>query len=420
MVTASNALPTPETQPSIPEYNIAGQDDGLDDPGNLIGLLTETASRFIHLPLDEVETAIQISMAELADYLRADRVYVFDYDLAGATCSNVFEWCATGIVPCIDDLQNVPIEAFPDWLECHLAGRDVYYPDVPSLPEGPLRDVLVAQDIKSLVAVPLTGSSGCIGFVGFDSVRAQRNYTPGELQLLHLFARMLVSIRERHQADEALNDARLQIENFFELSIDLLCIVDRKGRFTRVSRAWEDLLGYPAADLVGSEFILFVHPDDVGRTEIEFSKVSKGEPTVDFVNRFRTVDGEYRFIEWRSKQVNGMAFGSARDITDRKETEMALARALEDEKRAAALTRSLFSVASHEFRTPIASIRLATELLKSRAVTPGGPEADQLLDTILKTTDCLAEVVGNVLNPSSERSTGKMPPNQPPPHPTDL
>ncbi len=212
-----------------------------------------------------------------------------------------------------------------------------------------------------------------------------------------------------------LSEARLQIENFFELSIDLLCIVDGMGRFTRVSRAWEDLLGYPAAELVGAEFVRFVHPDDIGRTEIEFAKVCGGEATMDFVNRFRTADGSYRFIEWRSKQVNGITFGSARDITDRKETEMALARALEDEKRAAALTRSLVSVASHEFRTPIASIRLATELLKSQAVAPGGAEADQLLDMILKTTDYLAEVVGSVLDPNSDRHSPTAIPNPPAP-----
>lgn len=364
----------------------------------LIHLLTETASRFIHLPLAEVKTAIEKSMSELAEYLEVDRVYVFDYDFADRTCSNTFEWCAPGIRACIDDLQQCPMSTFPDWLECHLAGQDVYYPDVPGLPEAPFRDILTAQGIKSLVAVPLIGSAGCTGFIGFDSVRTHRTYSALELQLLHLFARMLVSIQERQRADEALAEARQQVENFFEMSIDLLCVVDGEGRFARVSRAWEDLLGLPTEALVGADFIRFVHPDDVGDTMLEFDKLLAGQPSLGFVNRYRAAGGRYRFIEWRSKRISGMVFASARDITDRKDTELALARALEDEREAAAIKANLISVASHEFRTPLASIQLAAEMLRSRVVLPGSEQSDQMLDSILTTTNYLTEVVGDVLD----------------------
>ena len=371
------------------------------DSGRLIRLLTETASRFIHLPLPEVRSAIEVSMSELANYLDADRVYVFAYDLENRTCSNTFEWCAPGIRACIDELQDVPIDAFPEWWERHFAGQDVYYPDVSALPEGPLKEVIAGQSIKSLVAVPLIGSAGCTGFIGFDSVRSQRTYEVGELQLLHLFARMLVSIQERQRAEEALSDARRQIENFFDVSIDLLCIVDQRGRFVRVSRAWEDLLGHPAEHLAGVEFMRFVHPDDHGPTLDEFARVRDGQPTLSFVNRYRKGSGAYRYIEWRAKRIGGMIFGSARDITDLKDTEMALGRALDEERQAAALKASLISVASHEFRTPLASIRLAAELLRSRSVPLTAAEADQLLDTVLKTTDHLTEIVGDVLDYNS-------------------
>ena len=340
-------------------------------------------------------------MSELANYLDADRVYVFAYDLENRTCSNTFEWCAPGIRACIDELQDVPIDAFPEWWERHFAGQDVYYPDVSALPEGPLKEVIAGQSIKSLVAVPLIGSAGCTGFIGFDSVRSQRTYEVGELQLLHLFARMLVSIQERQRAEEALSDARRQIENFFDVSIDLLCIVDQRGRFVRVSRAWEDLLGHPAEHLAGVEFMRFVHPDDHGPTLDEFARVRDGQPTLSFVNRYRKGSGAYRYIEWRAKRIGGMIFGSARDITDLKDTEMALGRALDEERQAAALKASLISVASHEFRTPLASIRLAAELLRSRSVPLTAAEADQLLDTVLKTTDHLTEIVGDVLDYNS-------------------
>ena len=133
-------------------------------------LLMEISSTYINLPLDAVESAIQVSLRDLAVFVGADRAYIFDYDFARRVCTNTHEWCGDGIAPQIHELQAVETDMIPDWVETHRRGQPMYVPDVLSLPPGALRDVLEPQGIKSLLAVPMMSRNECVGFVGFDSV----------------------------------------------------------------------------------------------------------------------------------------------------------------------------------------------------------------------------------------------------------
>jgi PAS domain S-box-containing protein len=175
-------------------------------------LLMDIASTYINLPLDQLEETIQRSLGELAEFVGADRAYVFAYDFPQQVCSNTHEWCRAGITPQIDHLQNLPSALTPDWVANHQAGRAMYIPDTTAMPEGETRTVLLAQEIKSLLAVPMTVGGECSGFVGFDAVTAAHNYTETEQQLLTLFAQMLANVQSRARAEAALRKANQELQ----------------------------------------------------------------------------------------------------------------------------------------------------------------------------------------------------------------
>lgn len=108
-----------------------------------------------------------------------------------------------------------------------------------------------------------------------------------------------------------------ELEAFFTVNIDLLCIADFKGNFVKVNKEWECVLGYSSDDLQKRTFLEFVHPDDIEKTLHALSRLKKGEKIMNFVNRFRSHNGTYRFIEWRSHTNGSLVFSAARDITDR-------------------------------------------------------------------------------------------------------
>jgi PAS domain S-box-containing protein len=114
----------------------------------------------------------------------------------------------------------------------------------------------------------------------------------------------------------------------FDLSLDMICIAGFDGYFKRVNPAFERILGYTEADLLGRPFLDFVHPDDRKSTEEEAAAISEGVGTVQFRNRYFDKDGEVHWIEWASQPLpeEEMIYAVARDVTDRMLLEQELQR----------------------------------------------------------------------------------------------
>jgi len=103
----------------------------------------------------------------------------------------------------------------------------------------------------------------------------------------------------------------------------MLAIVGFDGRFQHVNGAWTETLGWDRKELVGEEFIDFVHPDDVEATEAKAQRLADtGEPA-EFENRYKTADGDYRWLSWYSyvDEDEERYYSIARNVTDRKELE---------------------------------------------------------------------------------------------------
>src|SRR5712692_8539344 len=50
-------------------------------------------------------------------------------------------------------------------------------------------------------------------------------------------------------------------ENFFDLSVDMLCVAGYDGYFKRLNPAWTQTLGFTQAELTARPYMEFVHPD---------------------------------------------------------------------------------------------------------------------------------------------------------------
>ncbi len=134
-----------------------------------------------------------------------------------------------------------------------------------------------------------------------------------------------------------------ELNNFFELSLDFLCIADMDGYFVKTNRAWEEVLGYSYEELIRTKYLDFVHPDDVQVTREVMNRLNEQNPVVNFTNRYRAKDGTYHWIEWSSRPQGKLVYAAARDITDRKKIEQQL------EKRMLELTRPAEDTSTIDF-----------------------------------------------------------------------
>jgi PAS domain S-box-containing protein len=175
-------------------------------------LQARLASSFINLPIDQIDQGIDRALADIGALVSADRAYIFTHDLAAFTTSNTHEWCAPGIEPAIDQLQNVSMTLIPEWIAAHEQRQAFYVADVNQLPLGRLREILEPQGIRSLITLPMTTSTDLLGFVGFDAVRTTHVFDGDGVSLLQMFAQMLVNLRERQSTEEKLRDLTAQLE----------------------------------------------------------------------------------------------------------------------------------------------------------------------------------------------------------------
>ncbi|MDD2534131.1 MAG: PAS domain-containing protein [Eubacteriales bacterium] len=113
----------------------------------------------------------------------------------------------------------------------------------------------------------------------------------------------------------------LELERFMAVNQDLLLITDKDGQFIKYNEAWSEILGYPMDYFRIHRFLELIHPNDLTETLQVLSKLTNQEKVINFINRYRCQDGQYKYFEWRAFPYGDQVYGSARDITQRKTAE---------------------------------------------------------------------------------------------------
>jgi PAS domain S-box-containing protein len=126
-----------------------------------------------------------------------------------------------------------------------------------------------------------------------------------------------IALRRRAQHD---------VERIFELSLDLLAVIGFDGYYRRVNPAFERTLGYTRQELLSRPYADFLHPDDLEAARDVFAEIVRGREVTQFENRFICADGSARWLQWSARTVpeQGVIYGIARDVTDRRRVDAEL------------------------------------------------------------------------------------------------
>ncbi|MBW4575089.1 MAG: EAL domain-containing protein [Aphanothece sp. CMT-3BRIN-NPC111] len=138
------------------------------------------------------------------------------------------------------------------------------------------------------------------------------------------------------QLNRALQDgqqAQEDLDYFFTLSLNMLCVAGFDGYFQRLNPAFEKTLGYTTEELLARPCIEFVHPEDREATLLQVQKLTTGTETIyEFENRYRCQDGSYKWLLWKATPITKqqLIYAAASDITERKRHQEALRQAIAD------------------------------------------------------------------------------------------
>lgn len=108
------------------------------------------------------------------------------------------------------------------------------------------------------------------GFMGRGNL-TRRLVRNRDLMKHKMHPRKLVQGSPRQKSEE--------MDQFFNVSMELLCIANTDGYFLRLNPVWERTLGYSKEELMAQRFLDFVHPDDLLRTQ-EFVSIQVSQHRV--------------------------------------------------------------------------------------------------------------------------------------------
>ncbi|MDH5678024.1 MAG: PAS domain S-box protein [Nitrospinota bacterium] len=176
------------------------------------------------------------------------------------------------------------------------------------------------QDMMTLFGdVIKTGQPAILDLMGVSGSKEQKNWYSSRVTPVKLDDGKPGAIIVFRDITE-LKSARGEMDRFFNLTPEPMCIASPTGYFQKVNPAFERILGFSREELVSRPFWEFIHPDDRKPTMREVEKQLQGGATLNFSNRYITRNGEERWFSWRAVQdfESGLLYAAAEDITERK------------------------------------------------------------------------------------------------------
>ena len=215
-------------------------------------LILTLSGRFVNLKSGDLDHEINAALQAIGEFARVDRSYVFQFSADCRRFTNTHEWCAEGVEPMIDRLQDAPADKFGWALQHFLDGEELYVADVARMPPeaSEVMRELKIQGIRSMVNVPLICDERVMGFVGFDALRSPKAWTRKHRNLLKVVGEIIAGAIERERATAALSH-QLELEQLiadistYFINVPILRLeegideaIRRIGEFTGVDRSY--------------------------------------------------------------------------------------------------------------------------------------------------------------------------------------
>lgn len=286
------------------------------------------------------ESSVSRVLQRLGESTGASRVYIFQNFKEGsrAYTSQTFEWVKEGIKEEIDnpELMRVYFDdpAFKRWVNVMEAGGSIHGL-IKNFPEGDEKQLLLAQDIRSILVMPIFVEDFWWGFIGLDDCEQERYWSEGERKALETMANNLGAaiyrrqveseilelnaslekrvrertkalekeIAERRHAEIRLKESEEKYRLIYENANNGIMLVV-ENRIVMVNPKVIDILYYKPSSLIGSSFRDIVCKEDQDAFDAFFSDQFNSDALHSMDVRVRAASGEIKWLDVKTNEIN--------------------------------------------------------------------------------------------------------------------
>lgn len=330
-------------------------------------LVTTLATEFINLPLVQFDSGIDRMLAQIGEFIGADRAYIYQFSDDLSTANMRYEWCSRSTTSDIEREQDIRTKPFSVVFGKFKQGEADFIPKVLDLPESRQmeRELLVSRGIQARITLPLFSDDTLIGSMGFHAMQSESDWADYTVDLLTIVGEIYLSLQKRRLVENQIHYQASLLQNV----ADIVIATNLQLIITSWNQAAERIFGYKEEQVIGKRIDYTVKSEflDIPRGDIirAFNKHQKWQGELRHYNK----DGialDFWTVVSALKDTHGEIIGAVyiyHDLKQRKEAEKYELELRIQAERIQVLEQ-IMSDLSHDFKTPLAAIKMMVYMLE--------------------------------------------------------
>ena len=377
-------------------------EDTLQKKSNVLTAITKISEKI--LSNKNIFDVFDKILETVGKVTNTDRVYYFNVNENKRVVSQLHEWTSEDVSVELEneELQDLPFEVILDMI-IPLKKNKPYKKIVSTIFESDLKEILISQNVLSILILPIFVKNSLYGFIGFDDCTTERIWTEDELNMLQTLVNNISSALERNINENIINDSETRFKLLADNIPGTIYLSKYDSKFTKIylNNEIENLTGYPKEDFLNNvvSYLDIVHPDDRDRVVYDQNYALSNGQKIHFIYRIIHKDDRIVWVEEFGDVItkdNKVEFieGIFIDITERKLQEAAI----KEKEMAVAANKAkseFLANMSHEIRTPLNGIIGFTDLLMQSNLEK---TQAKYMKTVSQSAKSLMSVINDILD----------------------